>query len=129
MNKNSTKHVILTTIYPVSYNITIISIVMKDLSTIVKRAVLVAGLMIVAILVCTPAGAGESGSDASSSAGIGLTFPLTQSLSLGLRLSFVNTGQVPPGETQPYAPPIPLPKEPGFDLRYSRVGVGLSFGF
>jgi len=95
----------------------------------VKRAILVAGLMIVAILVGTPAGAGESGSDASSSADIGLKFPLSQSLSLDLRLSSVNTGQVPPGETQLYAPPIPLPKEPGFDLRYTRVGVGLSFGF
>jgi len=109
---------------------------MKDLSTIVKRAFLVVGLMIVAILVYTPASAGEngttshiSGSDVSSSAGIGLTFPLTRSLSLDLRLSSVNTGQVPPGETQLYAPPIPLPKESGFDLRYSRVGVGLSFGF
>jgi len=109
---------------------------MKNLSTTVKRAFLVAGLMIVATLVCTPVGAGESGtpfhisgSDASSSADIGLTFPLTQSLSLDLRLSSVNTGQVPPGETQLYAPPIPLHKEPGFDLRYSRVGVGLSFGF
>jgi len=102
---------------------------MKDLSTIVKRAILVAGLMIVAILVCTPAGAGESRGDASSSAGNGLTFSLTRSLSLDLRLSSVNTGQVPPGEKQPYAPPIPLPEEPGFDLRYIRVGVGLSFGF
>jgi len=105
---------------------------MKNLSTTVKRAFLVAGLMIVATLVCTvctPAGAGESRSDTSSSADIGLTFPLTQSLSLDLRLSSVNTGQVPPGETQLYAPPIPLHKEPGFDLRYSRVGVGLSFGF
>jgi hypothetical protein len=109
---------------------------MKNLSTIVKRAFLVVWLMIVAILVYTPAGAGESGttfhisgSDASSSAGIGLTFPLTQSLSLDLSLSSVNTGHVPPGETHLYVPPIPLPKESGFDLRYSRVGVGLSFGF
>ena len=123
-------------IYSVSYNVYIISIVMKNLSTIVKSGLLVAGLMIVAILVCTPAGAGEngttfhiSGSDASSSVGIRLTFPLTRSLSLDFGLSSVNTGQVPPGETQLYAPPIPHPKEPGFDLRYTRVGVGLSFGF
>jgi len=95
----------------------------------VKRAILVAGLMIVAILVCTPVGAGESRSDASSSASTGLTFSLTRSLSLDLRLNSVNTGQVPPGEKQPYAPPIPLPEEAGVDLRYIRVGVGLSFGF
>jgi hypothetical protein len=126
----------LTTGYPVSYNNIITSIVMKNLSTMVKRAFLIAGLMIVAILVYTPAGAGENGitfhingSDAPSSAGIGLTFPLTRSLSLDFGLSSVNTGQVPPVEKQLYAPPIPLPKEPGSDLRYSRVGVGLSFGF
>jgi len=109
---------------------------MMNLSSKVKRALLVAGLMIVAILVYIPAGAGEngttfhiSGSDASSSAGIGLTFPLTQSLSLDLRLSSVDAGQVPPDEKQLYVPPIPFPKEPGSDLRYSRVGVGLSFRF
>ena len=127
---------ILTRIYPVSYNNITIPIVMKNLSPMVKRAFLVAGLMIVAILVYTPAAAGEngttfhiSGSDASSSAGIGLTFPLTQSLSLDLRLSSVDTGQVPPGQKQLYVPPIPLPKDPESDLRYSRVGVGLSFRF
>lgn len=109
---------------------------MKNLSTVVKRAFLVAGLMIAAILVCTPAGAGENGttfhmsrSDASSSAGIGLTFPLTESLSLDLRLSSVDTGQAPPGERQVYAAPIPFRKEPGSDLRYTRVGVGISLGF
>ena len=109
---------------------------MKNLSTMVKRTFLVAGLIIVAILVWTPVGAGENetsyridGSDASSSVGIGLTFPLAGSLSLALRLSSVDTGQVPPGQRQAYAPPIPFRKEPGSDLRYSRVGVGLSFGF
>lgn len=109
---------------------------MKNLSTIVKRAFLVVGLMIVASLVYTPAAAGENGtpfhisvSDPSSPAGIGLTLPLTQSFSLDLRLSSINTGQVPPGETQLYAPPVPIPKEPGSVLRYSRFGVGLSIGF
>ena len=109
---------------------------MKNLSTIMKRAFLVVGLMIVAILVWTPAGAGEngtafhiSGSDPSLSAGIGLTIPLTGSLFLDLRLSSIDTGQVRPGEILVYAPPIPFRKEPGSDLRYSRVGVGLSFRF
>ena len=111
-------------------------IAMKNLSTIIKRSLFVAGLMIIVLLVYTPAGAGEnrtpsqiSVGDAFSSAGIGLKLPLTQSLSLDLKISSVNTGQVPPGETQLYAPPVPIPKEPGSGLRYSRFGVGLSFGF
>ncbi len=110
---------------------------MKNLSTIVKRAFLVAGLMIVAILVSTPAGAGESGTtfhiggnDAFSQLrGAGLRIPLSESFSLDLNLSSVDTGQSPTGERQFGAPPIPLPRPPESDLRYTRFGVGFSFRF
>jgi len=109
---------------------------MKNLSTTMRRDFLVAGLMIVAILAWTPAGADENGttlhvngSDVSWSAGVGLTLPLAGSLSLDLRLSSVDTGQVSPAERQANTPPIPFRKEPGSDFRYTRAGVGLSFGF
>jgi hypothetical protein len=124
---------------------------MKNLSTTLKNAFLVVGLMIVAILVCPPTGAGEDGttsaisgrdfyprgnlsdSRAENSSGAtgltGLIIPLTQSLSLDLRLSSVGTGQALPGGNQLGTPPVPIPKAPGSDLRYSRLGVGLSFGF
>ena len=121
---------------------------MKNLSTTRKRAFLVVGLMIVAILVYTPAGAGEhettstlSGNDfyarrdpsdnhsGNASPFTGLMISLTRSLSLDLRLSSVGIGQAPLGEKQVGAPPIPIPKAPGSDLRYSRLGVGFSFGF
>ena len=59
----------------------------------------------------------------------GLIIPLTPSVSLDLRLSSVDTGQAPTGENQSSVPPIPIPKAPGSDLRYSRLGVGLSFRF
>ena len=105
------------------------------------------GIMGVAILVHTPAGAGEYGttfalsesdfyarSDLSDNHSVnaspnGLIIPLTRSVSLDLRLSSVDTGQAPTGENQSTAPPIPIPKAPGSDLRYSRLGVGLSFRF
>jgi hypothetical protein len=122
--------------------------IMKNLSTTLRRAFLVLGIMGVAILVYTPAGAGEYGttfafsesdfhlhsdpSDSHSgnaSSGHGLIIPLTPSVSLDLRLSSVDTGQAPTGENQTSVPPIPIPKAPGSDLRYSRLGVGLSFRF
>ena len=122
---------------------------MKRLSRIIlKRAFLVVGIMGIAILMCTPAGAGEygttfalSGSDShlrsnlsdslsgNSSSNHGLIIPLTRSVSLDLRLSSVITGQAPIGENQSGVPPIPIPKAPGSDLRYSRLGAGLSFRF
>jgi hypothetical protein len=121
---------------------------MKILSTTLRRAFLVLGIMGVAILVYTPAGAGEYGtifalsesdfhlhsdpSDSHSgnaSSGHRLIIPLTPSVSLDLRLSSVDTGQAPTGENQTSVPPIPIPKAPGSDLRYSRFGVGLSFKF
>lgn len=110
---------------------------MRNLSTIMKRAFLIAGLTIVTILVYTPAGAGESGptfhisgSDAFSlSGGTGLRIPLTGSLSLDLNLSSVDTGQSPTGERQFGGPPIPLPRPPESDLHYTRFGVGFSFRF
>ena len=121
---------------------------MKNLSATLKRAFLVVGIMGITILVYTPAGAGEyrttfalSGSDShalsdlsdnlsgNSSSSHGLIMPLTQSLSLDLRLSSVSTGQAQTGENQSSAPPIPIPKVPGSDLHYSRLGVGLSFKF
>lgn len=93
--------------------------------------------MIVAILVYTPAGAGESGttfhtsgSDAFSlSGGAGLRIPLTGSFSLDLNLSSVDTGQSPTGERQFGGPPIPLPRPSESDLHYTRFGVGFSFRF
>ena len=122
--------------------------IMKNLSTTLKRAFLVLGIMGVAILVYTPAGAGEYGttfalsesdfhlhsdlSDSHSgnaSSGHGLIIPLTPSVSLDFRLSSVDTGQAPTGENQSSVPPIPIPKAPGSDLRYSRFGVGLNFRF
>ena len=121
---------------------------MKNLSTTLKRAFLVLGIIGVAVLVYTPAGAGEyektlgvSGSDfqvrsdpsdnhsGNASSDHVLIVSLTQSVSLDLRLSSVGTGQAPTGENQSSAPPIPIPKAPGSDLRYSRLGVGLSFRF
>jgi hypothetical protein len=121
---------------------------MKNLSTTLERAFLVLGIIGIAISVCTPAGAGDygtrftlSGSDflarsglsdnhpGNASSDVGLIISLTRSVSLDLKLSSVGTGQAPTGENQSSAPPIPIPKAPGSDLRYSRLGVGLSFGF
>jgi hypothetical protein len=122
--------------------------IMNNLSTTLKRAFLVVGIMGVAILVYIPAGADEygtpfalNGSDfharsdlsdnhsGNASSDIGLIISLTRSVSLDLRLNSVGTGQAPAGENQSSAPPIPIPKAPGSDLRYSRLGVGLSFRF
>ena len=101
-----------------------------------KRAFLVAGLIIVAILVYKPVGAGEngttlsiSGNDVSLSAGTELRIPLARSFSLDLRLSSTDTSQAPEGEKQLYAPPIPIPKAPEFGLHHYRLGVDLSFRF
>jgi hypothetical protein len=121
---------------------------MKNLSTTLKRAFLVLGIVGVAILVYTPAGAGEygtrfvlSGSDflarsglsdnhsGNASSDVGLIISLTRSVSLDLKLSSVGTGHAPTGEEQSSVPPIPIPKAPGSDLRYSKLGVGLSFRF
>jgi len=121
---------------------------MKNLLTTLKKAFLVLALMIVTILVCTLANAGE---DAGSSSlgerdfysfgnlsnnlrenGSGATkfvIPLSRSLSLDLGLSSVGRGQSPSGEKQWDTPPILIPKAPGSDLHYGRLGVGLSFGF
>jgi hypothetical protein len=120
---------------------------MKDLSTTLKKAFLVFGLMMVAILACTPANAGEDGTTSSlggkdfysranmskdypenGSVAPKLIIPLSPLFSLDLGLSSVDTGQSPPGEKQPGTPPIPILKAPS-DLRYGRLGVGLSFGF
>jgi hypothetical protein len=121
---------------------------MKNLLMTLKKTFLVVGLMIVTILVSTPAGAGEdgttfalSGGDFYSSGNLGDNHPenasrntgfiisLSRSLSLDLRLSSVGTGKAPPGENQMGAPPIPIPNETGSGLRYSRLGAGLSFRF
>jgi len=120
---------------------------MKDLSTTFKKVFFVFGLMIVAILACTPANSGEDGTTSSPGGkefysrantsndrpengpvATKLTIPLSPLFSLDLGLSSVDTGQSPPGEKQPGTPPIPIPKAPS-DLRYGRLGVGLSFGF
>ncbi len=118
---------------------------MKNLSTTLKGFVV--GLMIAAMSVCTVANAGDGGMTFSISAkdflprsnlshnpenargGTDLIVPLSGSLSLDLRLSSVGRGQSSPGEKEPGTPPLPISKAPGSDLRYSRLGVGLSFGF
>ena len=121
---------------------------MKNLSTTLKRAFLAVGIMGVAILVCTPAGAGEYGTtfalsgsyfhvrndlsdnhSGNASSVHELIISLTRSFSLDLRLSSVDRGQAPTGENQSSAPPIPIPKVPGSDLHYSRLGASLSFRF
>jgi len=109
---------------------------MKNLSTTLKRAFLVAGLMIAAILVYKPVSAGEngttfptSGSDVSLSGGAGLRIPLTPSISLDFRLSSIDPSKAPSGEEQLYVPPIPMPKAPEFGLDHFRLGAGLSFRF
>jgi hypothetical protein len=121
---------------------------MKNLSITLKRAFLVLGIMSVGVLVCAPVHAGEEGitfalsgsgvyvrshsSDnlsGNASSDMGLIVPLSRSIALDFRLSSVGTGQAPAGKNQSSAPPIPIPKAPGSDLRYSRLGVGLSFRF
>ncbi len=121
---------------------------MKNLSTTLKKGFFVVGLMIAAILVCKLANAGEggmtfslSGKDFYSRGNLNsnnrenppgatdLIIPLSGSLSLDLRLSSVGRGQSSSGGKEFGTPPIPILKAPGSDLRYSRLGVGLSFGF
>ncbi len=113
-----------------------------------KKRFSVVGLMIAAVLVWTSANAGEertlfslSGKDFHSrnqlssnppekpSGATDLTIPLSGSISLELGLSSVGRGQSSPREKEPGTPPIPIHKAPGSDLRYSRLGVGLSFEF
>jgi len=120
----------------------------EDLLAILKKAFLVLGIMSAAIFVCTPVGAGQEGTgfalkwsgfpvrsgpsdnhSGNGSSDMGFVISLTPSLSLDLKLSSVETGQAPAGETQSSVPPIPIPKAPGSELRYGRLGVGLSFRF
>jgi hypothetical protein len=123
---------------------------LNNLSMILKRVSLVAGLMIVVMLISTAAGAGEEGltfrisgrdfylrSDLSnndsgsilSTGRTGLIIPLAGSLSLDLSLSSVNTGQAIPG-TRPFdAPPIPVTRPGESDLRLYRLGADFSFRF
>jgi hypothetical protein len=123
---------------------------LNNLSIILKRVSLVAALMIAAILVSTPAGAGEEGltfriggrdfnvrSDLSnndsgsilSSGRTRLTIPLAGSLSLDLSLSSVNTGQAITGAKPFDAPPIPVTRPGDSDLRLYRLGADFSFRF
>ncbi len=114
----------------------IISVVMKNLSATLKRAFLITGLVIVAILMYKPAGAAENGTSLSTgggnlsvSAGTELRIPLTPLLSLDLRLTSIDPSQTPSGEGQLYVPPIPMPKTSEFGLVHYRFGAGLSFKF
>ncbi len=114
----------------------IIFIVMKNLSTTLKRAFLISGLVIVAILLYKPVGAGESGttlptggSNLSLSAGTELRIPLTPSLSLDLKLTTIDPSQTPSGEGRLYVPPIPMPRASEFGLDHYRFGAGLGFKF
>ena len=120
---------------------------MKNLSTRLKKAFLIVGLIFAAVLVNIPVNASEDGINSAlikidpspranlsddhsgdATGNIGLVIPLTPSFSFDLGLSSVGTGQVPPGEKKFGTPPIPMSKT-GSDLRYGRLGVGLSFGF
>ena len=121
---------------------------MKNSSTILKRAFLALAFLIAALWMYTGAGAEEKGAasaprgshsyardnssdnhSGNASRDVGLILSLTRSLSLDLKLGSVDTGQAPTGEKQLGAPPIPIPKAPGSDLRYSRLGVGFILGF
>jgi hypothetical protein len=121
---------------------------MKNSSTILKRVFLALAFMTAALCVYTPAGAEERGAasaprgshsnacdnpsdnhSGNDSRDVGLILSLTRSLSLDLKLGSVDTGQTPAGEKQLGAPPIPISKAPGSDLRYSRLGVGFTLGF
>jgi hypothetical protein len=123
---------------------------MNHLSTKLKKASSVAGLMIAVILLCTPAGAGEvgmtfpmgrsdfyAGSPLSNNYSLGvslsdgtkLTIPLTGSISLDLSLSSVDTGQAITGAESPGAPPIPVAKPGEFGLRSYRLGAGFNIRF
>ena len=109
---------------------------MKNLSIVTKRTFFVVGLIIAAIFVSTPAGAGQDqvastigGSDLTLSPGAGLRIPLSELFFLDLNLSSVATGPSSASETQLGAPPIPFSRPPGSDLHYTRLGVGFSFKF
>lgn len=114
---------------------------MKDLLMKLKKAFLAFGIITVGVLLYTAYGACEEGvtlhfrSDGLASnlnndhSDVGLSIPLSRSIFLDFRLSAVETGQSPAGENPSSAPPIPIPKAPGSDLRYGRLGVGLSFSF
>jgi hypothetical protein len=121
---------------------------MKNISARLKRAVTVVGIISITVLAYTPVGAGQEGtafplggsdfharSDLSdnhsgnASSDTGLVISLTRSISLDLKLSSVGTGRATAGENQSSDPPIPVPKASDSDLRYSRLGVGLSFKF
>ncbi len=120
---------------------------MKNLSTTLKRVFLVGAIIYVAALACTPVDAGDDGTafalgsgvygpshlrdnySGNTSSDMGLMISLSRLVSLDLRLSTVGTGQTPAAANQSSTPPIPIPKAPGSDLRYSRLGVGLNFRF
>ncbi len=120
---------------------------MNTSSRTLKKGFCVVGLMIAAILACTSVYAGDDGTSFSfsgkdlnlrgnlskppdtASGAAKFIIPLSPSLSLDLGLSSVDRGQSPTGEKEPGTPPIPVHKAPGSDLRYSRLGVGLSFEF
>jgi len=132
----------------VFYHTDYIDLMINNSSTTLKKAFFTITFIIAALLVYTPAGAAESwpalslsgensppSNDSSDnhsgnpSRDVGLILSLTRSLSLDLRLGSVDTGQAPIGQKEVGAPPIPISKAPGSDLRYSRLGVGFVLGF
>jgi len=121
---------------------------MKNSLAMVRNAFFIMAFVVLATTVSTWARAGEVGSPARSGGddtnvrgvlsdhdsenaphSMGFIISLTRSLSLDLKLGSVDTGQTPTAQKQLGSPPIPLPKAPGYDLRYSRLGVGFSIGF
>ncbi len=109
---------------------------MKKSLIVTSGAFLVVGFIVATLLVSTPASAGQdretfatSGSDLSFSSGTGLKIPLSELFSLDLNLTSVAKGPSSAAERQLGAPPIPLPKPPGSDLHYTRLGAGFTFRF
>ncbi len=101
-----------------------------------QRKLLIAGLFSAIILASAPGLAAQdhavfplSVSDVSLSSGGGLKIPLSESLSLDLKLSSVPTAPSTMGEREFGIPPIPFSKPPGSDLHYTRLGVGFNFRF
>jgi hypothetical protein len=123
---------------------------MNNLSMIFKSTCLLVGLMIVAILACKSAGAGEvemtfpttrsgfyngnhlsenDSSGISPSNGTKLKIPLTGSLSLDLSLTSVDTPQALTGAEPFSAHPIPVVKPGDLGLGSFRLGAGFEFRF
>ncbi len=109
---------------------------MRKSSILFQKKLLTVGLFSAVILASAPVLAVQdpavfplSGGDLSLSSGAGLKIPLSEYLSLDLKLSSVPTTPSTMGDREFGIPPIPFSKPPGSDLHYTRLGVGFSFRF